>query len=862
MALGNSLYKVVVLLLLPVAVLSQSKVPGSATEASWIKPQAVDYSAAIPSKDVDDGYYYLISDNQHNLETNSSYSHYALKIVSDAGVQNSSQISVDYNPEYQKLQFHHIDIYRNGKKINQLFLQKIKTLQRETSLERYIYDGTYTAVLILDDVRKGDVIEYSYTITGRNPVYKGKYSNSFYLQYSAAIVNYYHKVLASPSRKFVIKEFNNASKPATGTENGLSTYVWSVKNPKIILPEDNAPRWYDPYAYVALTEYNDWKEVKVWAQSLFSKAGAVSPELKAEIEKIRQETTEEKKILAAIRFVQNDIRYMGIEIGIYSHQPNTPSKVFKQRFGDCKDKSFLLCTILAELGITAHPVLINTYAKEELDHWLPSPAAFNHCTAVIISGGRKYWVDPTSSYQGGALDYFAYPDYRRGLVVTDESEGLTEISRPSGGYIRATEHFKVLDLTGAAGAELTVTTIYEGSEADEMRFQLASNSLEELEESYKNFYARLYPNISKRDSLKINDNVQTNELSITENYLIPEFWQKDTVTNTGMIKATFEALLIESYLVNSKTRQRKMPVVLRFPTNIIENIEVELPEPWNITAESNSFQMDGITFKYNYSIAQNTIYLNYNFNITEDHIPVEKVENYFELLDVIYKNVTYQITYTPGGSISADAAATDQAFAVSGATNKTLVTFSFFYLFVVSYFFSRLYLINYKLQAGKALLPATGIGGVLIPFAIALCIFPVYLFFNLISSGYFDLDKMNSLCDLNEYWGFMIVFKVICILTLLAYSVFLLILFFRRRSSFIHFFVAFVIISFFLSIMEAVFSLKMLGYEHASFVHIFITMLVGACSIPFITLSERVKRTFINYHGNQNEYGESVSKVG
>ena len=38
---------------------------------------------------------------------------------------------------------------------------------------------------------------------------------------------------------------------------------------------------------------------------------------------------------AVINFVQNDIRYMGIEQGIGSIKPFTPEQVVKQRFGDC-----------------------------------------------------------------------------------------------------------------------------------------------------------------------------------------------------------------------------------------------------------------------------------------------------------------------------------------------------------------------------------------------------------------------------------------------------------------------------------------------------------------------------------------------
>src|SRR5690606_28080296 len=52
----------------------------------------------------------------------------------------------------------------------------------------------------------------------------------------------------------------------------------------------------------------------------------------------------------ATDFVQNEVRYMGVEVGEYSHRANKPEKVFDQRYGDCKDKSVLLSALLIYKG--------------------------------------------------------------------------------------------------------------------------------------------------------------------------------------------------------------------------------------------------------------------------------------------------------------------------------------------------------------------------------------------------------------------------------------------------------------------------------------------------------------------------------
>jgi transglutaminase-like putative cysteine protease len=44
---------------------------------------------------------------------------------------------------------------------------------------------------------------------------------------------------------------------------------------------------------------------------------------------------------------------MGIEMGQYSHKANNPERVFKQRYGDCKDKSLLLVS-MSKLMVSMH----------------------------------------------------------------------------------------------------------------------------------------------------------------------------------------------------------------------------------------------------------------------------------------------------------------------------------------------------------------------------------------------------------------------------------------------------------------------------------------------------------------------------
>lgn len=108
-----------------------------------------------------------------------------------------------------------------------------------------------------------------------------------------------------------------------------------------------------------------------------------------------------ERLEKALQFVQDEIRYTGLEAGIGGYKPRNPAEVFEQRFGDCKDKSLLLCYILNELGIEAYPALVSTTDRQGIIAWLPSPNAFNHCVVQVRQGGVR-WYDPTISLQGGS----------------------------------------------------------------------------------------------------------------------------------------------------------------------------------------------------------------------------------------------------------------------------------------------------------------------------------------------------------------------------------------------------------------------------------------------------------------------------
>ena len=89
-----------------------------------------------------------------------------------------------------------------------------------------------------------------------------------------------------------------------------------------------------------------------------------TPEIKQKVAELTASTPSSiGKIRALANFVQDDVRYVAIELGIGGYQPHPASEVFSHRYGDCKDKATLLSTMLKEIGVESYYVIINTYAR-------------------------------------------------------------------------------------------------------------------------------------------------------------------------------------------------------------------------------------------------------------------------------------------------------------------------------------------------------------------------------------------------------------------------------------------------------------------------------------------------------------------
>lgn len=608
----------------------------------WIEEYA--YNDVVDDSSISsNGYAYLLISVQNHLEKKEFYRSYAIKVVSEQGLSFASSINESFDPAFQKIFFHSLNIIRGGRRINKLDIGKFEAIRREEQMDRGIYDKTVNAVYNMPGVRVGDIIEYSYTVKGFNPVFADHVFGNMYLQYGVPVAKFAHRLVFRSDRALNLKSFGDTPKPAVAKKQNFTCYEWIRENVPALLVDDDLPSWYDPYAHVQYSDFQSWNDVKAWALNVFNLDEPKDSELNSLIEQITaQFKNDEERIKECIRIVQGEIRYLSFSDGIHGYKPHAPELVFGQKYGDCKDKSLLLSYLLRGVGIESYPSLVSTEIGKILNDVLPSPWAFNHCIVQFNYKDSTYWIDPTLRPQVGPLKRYFFPSYENALVIDDGVSGLDPIPY---GYkdskIEVVEEYSVREVGGYV--TLNVETAYHGDEADRMRNYIKTNTKEEIHKNYLNFYANDYAEISLTEDVTFNDNQTENIITSKEAYLVKDFWGIDP--EKGKI-AYLYARVLSSYVNRPETKLRTMPLAVTYPRQVYQTIKIFLPEEWNIDDTKNNIESDGFSYHSSAFYNDKTITLRYSYKAKQSFVKAESTADHLEKTNEVLGDISYMI-YKP-----------------------------------------------------------------------------------------------------------------------------------------------------------------------------------------------------------------------
>jgi Protein of unknown function (DUF2569)/Transglutaminase-like superfamily len=383
------------------------------------------------------------------------------------------------------------------------------------------------------------------------------------------------------------------------------------------------------------------------ADSLFRPPQKLGRQIQSELEKIKANaTTDADRLLGVLGFVQRDIRYYAIAIGTSSHTPTTPDTVMARRFGDCKDKTLLTISMLRTLGIDAKAALVNSGLRQGILSELPSAGIFDHVIVKAIISGKTYWLDPTSPPQSNRLDSMSQADFGYALVADSNTNELSAMLTASSNTSKKTVNVK-LDLTASSEkpVRLKVMTTLDGSLADTFRATLARERLKSIQDSYTRYYAAYYPGVKPAGDIVIDDDKPSNKVSITEQYEVNDFWQRQG--NSSRLVATVHIPEVETYLVKPTTLERTAPYAVNHPVNFTQTNEIKLPASWSIKPEK--LNITDKAFQYTRSVTNEgrTLVISDSFRSLADHVSASEIRKHRENIDNVRKQLEYTLHWNP-----------------------------------------------------------------------------------------------------------------------------------------------------------------------------------------------------------------------
>ncbi len=443
------------------------------------------------------------------------------------------------------------------------------------------------------------------------------------------------------------------------TAAGAGQWQWSVSDIPAVKPENDMPPWEGvagqmivslfPPGGVANKGFQSWNDMGRWEDGLSRGRRDASTEIKQKVAELSSSgTTQLAKMRSFAQFVQKDIRYVAIQLGIGGWQPHPAPEIFTHRYGDCKDKATLLSAMLKEIGVDSYYFSVNT-TRGAITPETPAVRWFNHqILAVRLPDGvkdpslvavlehpklgRLLIFDPTDEWTPfGQLRGELQSNY--GLLVTQEGGELIKLPQlPStmNGVARTAK------LTLSPAGTLSGDFVDQRNGDSAMRQRAALKTVTKDSDRIKPIETLLSHSLST---------FQITKASVTNlDHVDQPFAYQYSLVAQNYAKAAGNLLLVRPRVLGLKSSDlletkepRKYPVEFDGPSRDTDSFEITLPSGYEVDDLPPPVNADYSFASYHSKTEVNGNVLKYirTFEVKELSVPLSKVDDLKKLYRII-----------------------------------------------------------------------------------------------------------------------------------------------------------------------------------------------------------------------------------
>ena len=326
--------------------------------------------------------------------------HQVVKILDKRAIEAFGEVAIPYNALSQNISVNLARTFLPDGTIVEAAADAEHDVTPPGLSEYNLYSNILYRIIIMPALQPGAILEYKVTLEDAAPTTEGFWIlGGMAFQWVEPILASKCVVRMPKDLKLKWKLYNCQIDPVITTDEiGRQTYIWISKDNPAVVPEIAMPPFEEVIPYLMFSTVDSWDEVYKWYKELAEPQEIADQNIKRKTaELIAGKGTDEEKAKAIFEFVASEIRYVAIELGQGAYQPYPATDVFKYKYGDCKDKTTLLITMLREAGIEAYQVLISPAPARITDIDIPSIAQFSHVIAAVPQEDGSYvWLDPTA----------------------------------------------------------------------------------------------------------------------------------------------------------------------------------------------------------------------------------------------------------------------------------------------------------------------------------------------------------------------------------------------------------------------------------------------------------------------------------
>ncbi len=565
---------------------------------AWVKELAFKRPDLLDQSKAPWGLYTWLVDDQARLDVRPQrYNRTIEEVVNLSALDYLANFTLPFNPYYDDLTIHYIRIIRGDVVIPVDVEKRYFVMRRERSFERLVLDGRWTLAINLPDVRIGDIIDTAMTLAGDPACFQGEISMPIPLQSGIHWDHRHVRMIVPPERKLILKPFSSGwdEPKKAAMADGATELVWEGHNVPPCDYEYDMPGWVIPARGFFTTSIDTWERVGDLMRAGFEGDTDYPDGLLQVIAKIEADHADTAdRIVAAVRWVQENIRYFAFSFGEGGFVPRSLRDIYDNRIGDCKDVSKTIAAMLTKMGVESYPALVDTRRGHDLINQPPRLGSFNHCISMCYHEGRTYWFEGTSDVaQGGDLQHLAQNDLGYSLILKPKSDLIRMMDkRPSLDYeVRETIH-----LPSKKGAEtlIEIDYVYRGSRADGVRRELQYQSLNSYIEDRCALFSYIY-GMNMCAIPQMTDDRRNNEIVINTVVTTQNPWHRTGIPHE---KIFFSPESGFDYVVEEPNGRRYFPFDMgdvregRITTVIKTDYDLDLPlksKAWDFGGVSLNF---------------------------------------------------------------------------------------------------------------------------------------------------------------------------------------------------------------------------------------------------------------------------------